>query len=209
MGIAERKESEKSARRQLILDSASAVFREKGFAESTIGDIAERAEIAKGTIYLYFKSKADLYFSLTKPAIENLSMRLTRIAGNRADTPDARIRKLVYAVYDFYEQDVDAYNLVTHYRAAQYADLFPRDRVRGLRRLMRTNLRQMEIVIEEGISKGYFCRINPYSGAVVFWSAFIGIIQFQDNRMMPGKGDYRRETLDLLIETMLHGLLKK
>lgn len=209
MGIAERKQLEKSARRKMILDSALAVFHQKGFSDATIGDIAGQAQIAKGTIYLYFKSKADLYFSLTKPAIENLSKRLKRIANNKLDAPDVRIRKLMYAVYDFYIQDADAYYLVTRYRAAEYQNLFPKDRLKMLGRLMRSNLKQMEIVIEEGMRKGLLKKINPYSGAVIFWSSFIGIIQFQENRMMPGKRDYRRATMDQFIDTMLDGLRKK
>jgi AcrR family transcriptional regulator len=209
MGIAERKQLEKSARKKLILDCALAAFREKGFADATIADIANRADIAQGTIYLYFKSKADLYFSLTKPALENLSEHLKRIASDKSDEPDVKIRKLMYAVYEFYIQDTDAYNLITRYKAAENQDLFPKDRLKFFAQLMRSNLKQMEIAIEEGIRKGVLREIDPYSGAVVFWSSFIGIIQFQENRMMPGKGDYRKATLDLLIETMLDGLRKK
>lgn len=85
MGVAERKQLEKNARRKIILECAAAVFQRKGFIASTIEDIAEKAQIAKGTIYLYFKSKADLYFNLTQPAIENLSWQLKRIAATRSD----------------------------------------------------------------------------------------------------------------------------
>lgn len=67
----------------------------------------------------------------------------------------------------------------------------------------------MEIVIQEGISKGVLKDINPYSGAVIFWSSFIGIIKFQENRMIPGKKDYRRATIEQFIDSMLNGLRKK
>jgi AcrR family transcriptional regulator len=209
MGITERKQLEKSARKKLILDCALAVFREKGFAGATIADIAARANIAQGTIYLYFKSKADLYFSLTKPALENLSEQLKRIAENKLDEPDIKIRKLMYAVYEFYIQDTDAYNLITRYKAAENQNLFPKERLKFFEQLMRSNLKQMEIAIEEGIRKGLLRKIDPYTGAVVFWSSFIGIIQFQENRTMPGKGDYRKATLDQFTESMLKGLRKE
>ena len=206
MGIAERKRLEKAARRKLILDCASAVFHKKGFADATIEDIAERAEISKGTIYLYFRSKADLYFSITKPALENLSKKLKRIAGNKSDPPEARIRKLMYAVYDFYIQDADAYRLITRYKADEYQNLFPKDRLEILSRMMRTNLGQMEIVIAEGIETGLLKNFDPYLCTVMFWSSFVGIIQFQESRLRPGKSDYRKVTLDQFIDTMLDGL---
>lgn len=209
MGVAERKQLEKDARRKMILDCAAAVFKQKGFAESTIGDIAEKAQIAKGTIYLYFKSKADLYFNLTQPAIENLSRRLKKIAADKSDPPESRISRLIDAVYDFYSRDRDAYYLITNYRSADYQSLFPKERLKVLERIMRSNLKQMELVIEEGIRKGLFNDMDPYSGAVIFWSSFIGIVKFQENRMMPGKKDYRKETLGQFIDSMLKGLKKK
>ena len=209
MGVAERKQLEKDARRKMILDCAAAVFKQKGFAESTIGDIAEKAQIAKGTIYLYFKSKADLYFNLTKPAIENLSRRLKKIAADKSTPPESRVRSLIDAVYDFYALDRDAYYLITNYRSADYQSLFPKERLKVLERIMRSNLKQMELVIEEGIRKGLFTDMDPYSGAVIFWSSFIGIVKFQENRMMPGKKDYRKETLAQFVDSMLKGLKKK
>ena len=209
MGVSERKQLEKDARRKMILDCAAAVFKQKGFAESTIGDIAEKAQIAKGTIYLYFKSKADLYFNLTKPAIENLSRRLKKIAADKSAPPESRVRSLIDAVYDFYALDRDAYYLITNYRSADYQSLFPKERLKVLERIMRSNLKQMELVIEEGIRKGLFTDMDPYSGAVIFWSSFIGIVKFQENRMMPGKKDYRKETLGQFVDSMLKGLKKK
>lgn len=61
MGIKERKEREKEARREEILNGAEKVFFEKGLAAATMDEIAELAELSKGTIYLYYKSKEDLY----------------------------------------------------------------------------------------------------------------------------------------------------
>jgi AcrR family transcriptional regulator len=209
MGIAERKQLEKNARKKLILDCASAVFHQKGFADATIEDIAARAEISKGTIYLYFKSKADLYFSITRPALENLSKRLKRITKKESDAPEVRIRKLMHAVYAFYTDDGDAYHLITRYKADEYQHLFPKERFEIFGRMMRSNLAQMEIVIDEGIRKGLLKGINPYSGAVMFWSAFVGIMQFQESRMLPENGDYRKDTLDQFISTMLDGLRRK
>jgi AcrR family transcriptional regulator len=114
MGIAERKQLEKHARRQLILESAAEIFHQKDFARATMEDIAERAQIAVGTIYLYFKSKADIYFSLTKPALEKLSNRLMRIADDIDSETDVKIKKIMYMLDDFYIRNRDAYYLITH-----------------------------------------------------------------------------------------------
>lgn len=53
-------------KREMILESALMLFGTKGFYESKISDIAEHAGIAKGTIYLYFSSKEDLFKAMTE-----------------------------------------------------------------------------------------------------------------------------------------------
>jgi AcrR family transcriptional regulator len=64
MGITERKERERLLRRNLILDAAEKVIFEKGIDSSTMDEIAEMAELSKGTLYLYFKSKEDIQFAI-------------------------------------------------------------------------------------------------------------------------------------------------
>jgi len=46
-----------------ILEVAETVFAEKGFHATKVDEIASRAGVAKGTVYLYFKSKEHLFFS--------------------------------------------------------------------------------------------------------------------------------------------------
>jgi len=57
-----RREREKLAHRQEILDAATRVFAEKGFFSATLDEVAQEAEFSKGTVYLYFSSKDDLLF---------------------------------------------------------------------------------------------------------------------------------------------------
>ena len=59
----------KDARPQEILDAALTVFAEKGFAGARMDDVAARAGVTKGTIYLYFPSKEELFKSLVRVAI--------------------------------------------------------------------------------------------------------------------------------------------
>jgi len=58
------RDQQKNARRTQIIEAASTVFAIKGFARTTISEIAVQAGIGKGTIYEYFNSKEDLYFAV-------------------------------------------------------------------------------------------------------------------------------------------------
>ena len=59
-----RKERERQRHRSEILDGAEAVFAEKGFAGSTVEDVARRAEFSVGTLYNFFGSKDQLFEAL-------------------------------------------------------------------------------------------------------------------------------------------------
>lgn len=58
---AERREEYLQERREQILDAAIQVFGKKGFEGASVADIAETAKIGKGTVYLYFKSKEEIF----------------------------------------------------------------------------------------------------------------------------------------------------
>ena len=73
MGIAERKEREKTERRQAILDAAQHLFLEEGFEKVSMRNIAEAIEYSPATIYLYFKDKNELLFALQNQAFGQLA----------------------------------------------------------------------------------------------------------------------------------------
>jgi AcrR family transcriptional regulator len=77
-----RKERERLMRRQAMLEAARAVFAEKGYANATLEEIAQRAEFGKGTLYNYFPGGKDELFLLSlRRYLHNsrsLSMQLLR-----------------------------------------------------------------------------------------------------------------------------------
>lgn len=72
MGIIERKEREREARRGQILAAAQKVFQDRGLTQTSMDDIAKEAELAKGTIYLYYKNKDELLLGLILRGFEIL-----------------------------------------------------------------------------------------------------------------------------------------
>lgn len=64
MGVAERKQREKEKRRNEIVDAAEELFFSQGLQQTTMEQVAERTELSKGTLYLYFRSKDELYLAI-------------------------------------------------------------------------------------------------------------------------------------------------
>jgi AcrR family transcriptional regulator len=61
--------ADRETRRRAILDAAAAVFDGRGYAATTVEEIAERAGISKGSVYNYFHSKHDLFNHLFTEAV--------------------------------------------------------------------------------------------------------------------------------------------
>jgi AcrR family transcriptional regulator len=76
MGTQERRRREADKRRQEILSAAQQLFWKNGYAGTSIPEIARTAELAPGTIYLYFPSKEALYIELLMEGYETLHGRL-------------------------------------------------------------------------------------------------------------------------------------
>lgn len=69
----------KEARRQQLLDAARAVFATKGFHDAKVGDIAARAQVAKGTVYLYFPDKRSIFEELVDALFARISAAILRV----------------------------------------------------------------------------------------------------------------------------------
>src|ERR1043165_6503463 len=75
----ERKAQERQARRRRIQEAARTVFAEKGYAGASIELIARAAQLSVGAIYLYFRSKEDLYVSLVEDTLMAFDVEMGRV----------------------------------------------------------------------------------------------------------------------------------
>ncbi|MCX8119029.1 MAG: TetR/AcrR family transcriptional regulator [Desulfobacterota bacterium] len=98
--------TKKDLKRQLIIEAAIEVFSKNNFQNSTISQIAQRANVAEGTIYQYFKNKEDLFFSIpvekTKEFCKELELHLQGITG-----AVNKIRKFIWYYLYFFKTNPD------------------------------------------------------------------------------------------------------
>src|SRR5437868_9797164 len=69
-------ETADSAKRRQIIEGARAVFLTQGFDAASMSDIARKAGVSKGTLYVYFKSKEELFEAITE---EQCTMQAERV----------------------------------------------------------------------------------------------------------------------------------
>jgi TetR/AcrR family transcriptional repressor of nem operon len=116
-------------RREQILDAAQQVLLRRGPAAATMAEVADAASLAKGTVYLYFASKAELLAGLRARYFERLTAMLRGPAGTRSGAPPAvadRIRALVAASYDFALANHELHHVLFHEAGLGGHDTFAR-----------------------------------------------------------------------------------
>src|SRR4029453_12491893 len=116
-------------RREQILDAAERVLVERGLASTTMADVAEAAAVAKGTVYLYFESKAELLAGLRARYFDDFAARLGEpAAGAPGPGIAARIERLVAASYDFALANHELHHVLFHQAGFAERDTFARIR---------------------------------------------------------------------------------
>ena len=124
------------------------MIRHYGYGKTTIDDIAQRAKVGKGTVYLYFRSKTDIMLALTDLTNERITRELERIAGE--DRPPAeRLRAcVIYRIMTLFD-------LVDRYPHGEdvIATMLP-EIVERLERYVRRHGELLGVIVREGCEAG-------------------------------------------------------
>ncbi|HTY57028.1 MAG TPA: TetR/AcrR family transcriptional regulator [Candidatus Binataceae bacterium] len=93
---------ERQARRAQVLRHAKRIFARKGYHQTNIADIISQARIARGTFYIYFQNKKDLFQELLDQVLRELSTRIQRIRlGPNEPIPADQLRNNLRRVLEF------------------------------------------------------------------------------------------------------------
>jgi TetR/AcrR family transcriptional repressor of nem operon len=117
-------------RREQILDAAERVLVERGLGATTMADVAEAAAVAKGTVYLYYESKAELLAELRARYFERFAAMLgdPPPAGQARALTAERVERLVAASFDFALANHALHHVLFHQAGFGEADAFFRAR---------------------------------------------------------------------------------
>lgn len=96
-----RRLDKKAEKRVKILNSASALFAEKGFNDTSMLEIAKKADVAEGTVYEYFRNKEDLMISIP---CEKLTRLYDTVSGKSLEQ---RLKIIISSVFEFYYDEKD------------------------------------------------------------------------------------------------------
>lgn len=196
----QRGERAREARKTEILEAAEKVFAHKGYHDASVAEIAEAADYAAGSIYLYFKGKQELFFTMLERKFQELRL-LVETEASKGGAPIERLRGVVAGVLGFFEKNREFMKLYISYSSDFEWNI--RDELgQGV---FAVYLRYVEVVIglvEEGVQKGELRLLGPQK----MGRALIGMINafiFQSLRE-PHHYSLSRET-EPILEIFLRG----
>ena len=185
-------------RKKNILDTATKVFAQRGFQESTITEIAKEAKVSEASIYEYFSTKEGLLFSIpgesSKALFEIMAFHLKIIRGSAN-----KLRAIVYLLMDSYQNNPDF---------AAVLMLFLKHNKKFLdtkgHHVIKEGIKQITRVIEEGIETREFRDdLNPY----LVRSMILGTIEhLVTNWVMTGNPENLMDLVDPLIDNLILGI---
>jgi AcrR family transcriptional regulator len=105
-----RKEVLKEFRTAELLEAARRVFAKKGFDAATVDEIAAAAGVAKGTVYLYYRSKREVYWGALEHGITELHKEIReRLAAE--ETPESKVRAFIAIKIRYFEKNKDFFRI--------------------------------------------------------------------------------------------------
>jgi TetR/AcrR family transcriptional regulator len=173
-----RKEREKRRRKETILDAAESVILSKGMESAHMNEIAERAELSKGTLYLYFKNKNELYLGLCERGSEQLNSLMAKVLASDK-TGLEMVREIGAAYIGFVQEHPHYFDAFMYFEAYTDSEELANSEIgrrcdEHLNEAIAYITRALQLGMHDGTISDEF---DPKKLAIQIWGATRGLIQ--------------------------------
>ncbi len=184
-----------------IIETAIKIFARKGFFQTTVDDIARSAKVAKGTLYLYFKDKSDIYISIIESQLNSALSALQAI--NKKNLKSSE--KLSSIAEDWLLHSVEFHRffpVISMENINQALSIMKKIKPRVFPIITKIIFAVTEI-IEKGIENGEFRKVNPRVAAIIFLNIMRAPL------LLNLFGSEKIESCDDILELFFDGLKAK
>ncbi|ODS98518.1 MAG: hypothetical protein ABS56_04855 [Lautropia sp. SCN 69-89] len=182
MGVTERRQRERAARREEILDAARDVLLSQGLRGTTTKEIAERCELSEATLFFYFRNKDEILLSLIFESIAFWAQGLDALAANSMP-PEALLQAIWQFHEEVYREHPDYFVISAYLAQPQVLDNVSPEVKDEIARRSGENFRRLRELL---------ARVDPSTPGVVLanllWSLFLGLTIAGASRANLGHG---------------------
>lgn len=182
------REARSAERRGAILAAALDVFAERGFESARIDDVAKRAGIAKGTVYLYFRDKEALFRELLREMLTPIIGALEALG--QMDIPAKQLAEhmrdvFIHEVFETRRKDVIRLMIAEGRRFPQLAEFYYREVLSRIFEALRVILKRAAARGEVPEALAEFPQLIAAPGLIaIIWTGLFGNVAPLDVRKM-------------------------
>ncbi len=165
-----RREQERRARWEQIVDGARRVFFEKGYHRATIEDIEKASGLTRGSIYYHFSGKDELYIAVLVQGVRLLRDELRWVSHGHGTDPEELALRLLEAYCDFYRDQKEYHRILQYFTFGwDCKEDLGKDLVEEINRLIFECLQEVTTALERGMKEGRFAIEDPFLESVQLW----------------------------------------
>ncbi len=193
-------EEKKKWTKQAVLNAAKTVFFDKGYLNTTINEIAKKARVSNGAIYLYFKSKDDLYLSLIEPVLEEFGRGLTALFEKLSRDPHMNGRTLVMEFWEIFKRvytlDPDGIRIIQTFQIGNLTSKMTEETGQKILSSAKRNRMVARQIIAKAIQMKLIHEIHPAKFFDVLSGTFFGILQLEESKLRATQKDFIFSTIE-------------
>lgn len=196
VGRAERK----AQSRQQILQAARDVFFRDGFMAANLDEVAESAGVAKGTLYRYFESKADLYVAVLADNGDAFTQRMHEAIAS-AESGIEQVEGISRFYHDYWIRNPQYFQIFWAIDNQSVIGELPPEVVSAVSGLWERNLSILSTALKRAIAEGSLVECDAWEVAQILWTTANALIQADATGP-------RRELRRLPLEQIFHDAVR-
>jgi AcrR family transcriptional regulator len=201
-----RREKERESRRSAILKAARKLFFDRGFKSVTVDNIAAKAEVSKGSVYLYFKSKEEIYTQiLINDSIATFEDWKNKFSAK--DMPSAELLLEFADNYiDYFLNENELFRILMTFMLHADDMILTDEQNSQLLQTTNDNIKFVSEILQKGIDSGEFLPIiNIWQTQNAIWGLLNGVISLF---LFMGNPAKRAERIHSTVKNSLDSIIK-
>ncbi len=200
-----KKEQEKEIRKNTILKAARRLFFDRGFKAVTVDNIAEKSEVSKGSIYLCFESKEEIYTQILIADNIALYERIQNFSSIEASASQL-LQEFARIYVDYFLNDKELFRILMTFMMQTGQMHLTQKQSAELIRSTNQNIKPISEIIQKGIDSGEFYPIsNVRQMQNAIWGMLNGIISLY---LFTGNPIKRMERIHSTVQGSLNVFIK-
>jgi len=208
MGVMERRRREREVRRELAIDAAMSIYEEEGYHAITMEKIAERAELSRAALYLYFKNKEEILVSAIVAHADYFAQVLKEVYDDRESTKNQLLEKLWECFQKFYEKDPATFTAWQYFHQSDVIGNLSAELRDVLHEAGAKVVALQHKIVEYAVAQKVFIDCDHRALSEVIWSSFLGIIYIERSKNVLSRKAHLEITQDVAKRVLAQGVLR-